>query len=87
MMKRLIAATAFGAGYVAGAAAGRERYEQIRRFALRVKDDPKVQQLAGEATEFAKEHGAAAVDKVTPGDHGAKETLDALTNPYARTTP
>lgn len=39
MMKRLIAVTAFGAGYVAGSAAGRERYEQIRALALRVKDD------------------------------------------------
>lgn len=40
MMKRLIAVTAFGAGYVAGAAAGRGRYEQIRALALRIKDDP-----------------------------------------------
>jgi hypothetical protein len=87
MIKKVIALTSFGAGYVLGAHAGRERYEQIRRLALGVKNDPHVQDLAGEAAEFAKEHGAALVDKVTPGDHAATETLEALTNPYQRATP
>jgi hypothetical protein len=37
----------FGAGYVLGARAGRERYEQIRRGWENAKDDPRLQSLAG----------------------------------------
>jgi hypothetical protein len=39
----------FGAGYVLGSRAGRERYEQIRRAYARAKDDPTLQSLAGMA--------------------------------------
>jgi hypothetical protein len=65
MMRKLLVVTSFGAGYVAGAAAGRERYEQIRRIVLGVAHDPKVQHLAGEAAEFAQQHGSAVADKIT----------------------
>lgn len=36
-----------GVGYVLGARAGRERYEQIMRSARRVSDNPSVQETAG----------------------------------------
>jgi hypothetical protein len=36
-----------GAGYVLGARAGRERYEQIRRAWSQAKDDPRLQSVAG----------------------------------------
>src|SRR6476619_6800793 len=39
----------FGAGYVLGSKAGRERYEQIRRAYAHAKDDPCLQSLAGMA--------------------------------------
>jgi hypothetical protein len=39
----------FGTGYVLGARAGRERYEQIRRSWDNAKDDPRLQGLAGMA--------------------------------------
>jgi hypothetical protein len=39
----------FGAGYVLGARAGRERYEQIRRAWAQAKDDPRLQSVAGMA--------------------------------------
>ncbi len=38
-----------GAGYVFGARAGRERYEQIRRAWAQAKDDPRLQSVAGMA--------------------------------------
>jgi hypothetical protein len=38
-----------GAGYVLGARAGRERYEQIRRAWEHAKDDPRLQGVAGMA--------------------------------------
>jgi hypothetical protein len=39
MVKKAIAVTAFASGYVLGARAGRDRYEQIRQFVLRIKAD------------------------------------------------
>jgi hypothetical protein len=39
----------FGAGYVLGSRAGRERYEQIRRGWEQAKDDPRLQSIAGVA--------------------------------------
>jgi hypothetical protein len=39
----------FGAGYVLGSKAGRERYEQIRRGWEQAKDDPRLQSIAGVA--------------------------------------
>ena len=39
----------FGAGYVLGARAGRERYEQIRGLWSDAKDNPQLQGLAGMA--------------------------------------
>jgi hypothetical protein len=38
-----------GAGYILGAKAGRDRYEQIRRAYEQAKDDPRLQSLAGMA--------------------------------------
>ena len=82
-MKKLMLLIAGGVGYVLGARAGRERYDQIKRTATRVKDDPRVQEKAAQAADLAKEKApivkdkvaaaaGTAADKVTPsssGDH------------------
>ncbi|PBC79966.1 hypothetical protein BX265_4795 [Streptomyces sp. TLI_235] len=57
-----------GVGYVLGAKAGRQRYEQIVRTAQKVSQNPKVQDAAGKARQQAgqvagKAAGAVA-DKV-----------------------
>ena len=48
-MAKLSFLAGFGAGYVLGSKAGRERYEQIRRGWQNAKDDPRLQSLAGMA--------------------------------------
>ncbi len=48
-MPKLSFLAGFGAGYVLGARAGHERYEQIQRAWDRAKDDPRLQSLAGMA--------------------------------------
>ena len=48
-MAKLSFIAGFGAGYVLGAKAGRERYEQIRRAWANAKDDPRLQSVAGMA--------------------------------------
>ena len=60
MFKKLTLAAAAGAGYVLGAKAGRERYEQIRRAYRHAKDDPRLQTAAG----MAQARADAAVDSV-----------------------
>jgi hypothetical protein len=64
----------FGAGYVLGARAGRDRYEQIATKAQQVWQDPRVQEKAGQAQSLVKDKagqaGSAAAGKV--GDAGAK---------------
>ena|SRR5882724_4103014 len=46
-MAKLTMAVGFAAGYVLGARAGRQRYEQIAEAARRVRDHPTVQSAAG----------------------------------------
>ncbi|MGK5111365.1 MULTISPECIES: hypothetical protein [unclassified Geodermatophilus] len=48
-MAKLSFLAGFGAGYVLGAKAGRERYEQIRRSWENAKDNPQLQGVAGMA--------------------------------------
>ncbi|MEV5891962.1 YtxH domain-containing protein [Nonomuraea fuscirosea] len=57
MRYRLTFAVGLAVGYVLGSRAGRERYEQIKRTAQRVADNPRVQEAAGvfgaQASRFA----------------------------------
>ena len=87
-MKKLTLLIAGGIGYVLGTRAGRERYEQIKKAATRVKDDPRVQEKAAQAADLAKEKApivkdkvaaaaSTAADKVTPsGSGGADHRAD-----------
>ena len=94
-MKKLTLLIAGGIGYVLGTRAGRERYEQIKKAATRVKDDPRVQEKATQAADLAKEKApivkdkvaaaaSTAADKVTPsgkGDGGHRADLEDQLNP------
>ncbi|MDT0184420.1 YtxH domain-containing protein [Microbacterium sp. ARD31] len=92
-MKKLTLLIAAAAGYVLGARAGRERYEQIKRTATRVKEDPRVQEKAHQAADLAKEKApvvkdkvasaaSTAADKVTPSGSGNhRSDLEANLNP------
>ena len=91
MLNKLIAVTSFGAGYVLGAKAGQERYEQIRAAALKVKNDPRVQQKTHEAAEAAraqapvakeKVHEAAATVRDKVSHHGGSDSRPETTTQY-----
>ena len=64
-MKKLLLLAAGGIGYVLGARAGRERYDQIAGLATKVKNDPRVQDAAHRAAETAKAQAPVVKDKVT----------------------
>lgn len=53
------------AGFVLGARAGRERYEQLKKAARRAADNPAVQQAAGAAAAQASGLAKTARSKVT----------------------
>jgi hypothetical protein len=54
----------FAVGFVAGARAGRERYEQIKKFATTAADSPAAQQAAAAVQAKAADAAKAARDKV-----------------------
>ena len=63
-MAKLSFLAGFGAGYVLGSRAGRERYEQIRRAYAQAKDDPRLQSLAGMAQARADDALASSVPEM-----------------------
>jgi hypothetical protein len=64
-VKKLLFLAAAGVGYVFGARAGRERYDQIANTVTKVKNDPRVQEKTQQAVETAKQHAPVVADKVT----------------------
>ena len=67
MRYRFVFFTGMAIGFVLGARAGRERYEQIRKLARKVADNPTVQQAAGavqaQAASYAKTAGGKVADR------------------------
>ena len=64
-MKKLTILISGAIGYVLGSRAGRERYEQIKTMATKVKEDPRVQEKAQQAADVAKEKAPVVKDKVS----------------------
>ncbi len=74
-MKKLSLLTAGFVGYVLGSRAGRERYEQIKKAATRVRNDPRVQDKATQAADLAKEKAPVVKDKVVSAASTAAEKV------------
>ncbi len=64
-MKKLLLLAAAGIGYVLGARAGRERYDQIMGTVNKVKNDPRVQEKTQQAVDTARQQAPVVADKVT----------------------
>jgi len=80
MRYRVMFGAGVAIGYVLGARAGRERYEQIKRAAQRLADSPAVQAAAGVVQQQASGIAGAARDKAAAKLHldrrrGAEETV------------
>ncbi|MCI0689465.1 MAG: YtxH domain-containing protein [Sporichthyaceae bacterium] len=63
-------------GYVLGAKAGRERYEQIKDKASKVANHPTVQQAKNEAQDQATRLYGSTKDKITSKIGGSDSTDD-----------
>jgi hypothetical protein len=79
IIKRLPLLIAGGIGYVLGTRAGRERYEQIRGTFNKVKDDPRVQEKAQQATDLAKEKAPVVKDKLAEAADAATSKVKSAT--------
>jgi len=64
-MKKLMLLAALAVGYVLGARAGRERYDQIMGLVASIKNDPRVQEKAHQAVGLAKDQAPVVADTVT----------------------
>ena len=70
-MKKLMLLAVLAAGYVLGARAGRERYEQIVQMFDRVRNDPRVQDKAHQAADLARQQAPVVAEKDTSADGAA----------------
>jgi SLT domain-containing protein len=86
MMKKLMFVGAGAIGYVLGAKAGRERYEQIAEQARRLRNNPAVQEKVDQARHVAKDAAGTAVDKAKE-QMGGGSSVPAGTSPSAASTP
>jgi hypothetical protein len=66
---RITFLSGLAAGFILGARAGRERYEQIKRAGRRMADSPAAQQAAGAVQAQAAGLAKAAKQKVTDEFH------------------
>ncbi|MBB5633193.1 hypothetical protein BKA04_001416 [Cryobacterium mesophilum] len=62
MRGKLVLLVGIGIGYVLGARAGRERYNEIKRSVSRFWNDPRVQHQVQNVEEFAKDKAPDVVD-------------------------
>lgn len=74
-MKKLTILLSGAAGYVLGSRAGRERYEQIKGLATKVKDNPTVKEKTSQAADAAKAQAPVVKDKLTDAAGAAKSKV------------
>jgi hypothetical protein len=79
-MRKLTILLSGAIGYVLGSRAGRERYEQIKGLATRVKDDPRVQEKTQQAADLAKEKAPVVKEKVQGAATAASERVKDATS-------
>jgi hypothetical protein len=79
-MRKMTILLAGGVGYVLGARAGRERYEQIRGLAQKVAGNPTVQQTAHKAADAAKDAAPVVKDKVAGAADAAASKVTSSGN-------
>ena len=74
MVGKVLLLAAAGAGYVLGARAGRDRYEQIKEAAAGVMERPEVQQAVEKARAAAPAPLQGSIDKLSGRGSGRQAT-------------
>ncbi len=76
MKGKILFVTGLSVGYVLGTRAGRERYESIKKVALKLWNDPRVQKQVDTAEAFVKDK---APDVAEFALDGAKKVVSQVT--------
>ena len=84
MKGKILLVVVIGVGYVLGARAGRERYEDIKRAAGRLWNDPRVQRQFDEAEGFVKDKAPEVAGLLATG---AKKVASQVTGKPATRKP
>jgi len=90
MKGKILLVVGFGVGYVLGARAGRERYEDIKRVAGNFWNSPRVQRQIDEAEGFIKDKTPDAVGALATGVKKVVTTVSGrkpAAKPAARKSP
>ena len=74
-MARMSFLAGMAAGYVLGARAGKERYEQIKGQASQLWSSPKTQKAVGQAKDTVQTQAPVVADKVTGAAKDAAGTV------------
>jgi hypothetical protein len=77
MFKKSMLLIAGAAGYVLGARAGRERYDQIKERADRLVNSPTVRDAASDVKDKVAEKAPIVKDKVTDAASSSKSSADS----------
>ena len=86
-MRKLTLLAAAGVGYVLGTRDGRERYEQLKGYATKVRNDPRVQEKSHQAADLAREKAPIVKDKVAGAASAAKDKVTPSSSPEDKLNP
>jgi hypothetical protein len=78
MRGKILFVLGLGVGYVFGTRAGRARYNQMKTAALKVWNDPRVQEQVSAATEFVKENAPEVASAVSENVKKISERVEAM---------
>lgn len=78
MRGKILFVLGLGVGYVFGTRAGRARYNQMKTAALKVWNDPRVQEQVSAATDFVKENAPEVASAVSENVKKISERVEAL---------
>ena len=90
MRGKILLVLGLGIGYVLGTRDGRARYNQMKTAALKVWNDPRVQEQVNAATEFVKENAPEVASAVSENVKKIAERVEAVrsvTTPAKPATP
>jgi hypothetical protein len=78
MRGKILFVLGLGVGYVFGTRDGRARYNQMKNAALKVWNDPRVQEQVSAATEFVKENAPEVASAVSDNVKKISERVEAI---------
>ncbi|MCF8547016.1 MAG: YtxH domain-containing protein [Microbacteriaceae bacterium] len=87
MRGKILLVLGLGIGYVLGTRDGRARYNQMKTAALKVWNDPRVQEQVNAATEFVKENAPEVASAVSENVKKIAERVEAVRSVTTPTKP